>query len=82
VKFSSFNNEIENLRLIKEPINYSDPLLSSYMRNKIHLFIPKTIFDFFIHFLNTNNLVLILDILNKYFERSSKEKINKIFLRN
>ena len=29
--------------------------------------------------LQTNNLVLILDILNKYFERSSKEKINKIF---
>ncbi len=78
MKFSSFNNELENLRLLKEPINFSDPLISNYMRNKIHVFIPKTVFDFFIHFLNTNNLVLILDILNKYFERSSKKKKKNI----
>jgi len=47
-------------------------LVSNYLRNKIHIYIPRTIFDFFFHFLNTNNLILIIDILNKYFERSSK----------
>jgi len=70
--FTSFKHELQNLELIKEPINYNNPLLANYLKNKIHLFIPKTVFDFFIHFLNTNNLILILDILNKYFERSSK----------
>jgi len=79
VNFTSFKNELQNLELIKEPINYNNPLLSSYLKNKIHLFIPKTVFDFFIHFLNTNNLILILDILNKYFERSSKSLIFQKF---
>lgn len=50
------------------------------MKNKIHIYVPKTIFDLFIHFLNTNNLILILDILNKYFERSSKIYFVKNFI--
>jgi hypothetical protein len=67
----AFKDEVESLRLLKEPLNYNTPILTDYLRNKIHIYAPKTIFDFFIHFLNTNNLILILDILNKYFERSS-----------
>ena len=79
--FTSFKDELAVFELIKEPINFNNPLLSGYLKNKIHLFIPKTVFDFFIHFLNTNNLIIILDILNKYFERSSNFYIN-IFLIN
>jgi hypothetical protein len=70
-RYLSFKDEIENLKLLKEPLNYNSPVLEDYLKNKIHFYAPKTIFDFFIHFLNTNNLILILDILNKYFERSS-----------
>jgi hypothetical protein len=70
--FISFKYELESLMLLKEPLNYNIPILNDYLNNKVHVYSPKTIFDFFIHFLNTNNLILILDILNKYFERSSK----------
>jgi hypothetical protein len=71
--FISFKHEIESLMLLKEPLNYNIPILNDYLNNKVHVYAPKTIFDFFIHFLNTNNLILILDILNKYFERSSTD---------
>jgi hypothetical protein len=70
-QFIVFKEEIETLRFLKEPLNYNLPILEDYLKNKVHFYAPKTIFDFFIHFLNTNNLILILDILNKYFERSS-----------
>jgi len=66
-----FADEIYQLYLLKDPINIDDALLSNYLNNKVHIYIPKTFFDFFIHFLNTNNLILVLDIVNKYFERSS-----------
>lgn len=72
-KYPAFAEEINQLELIKEPFNPSMPIVSDYLKNKVHMYIPRTIFDFFIHFLNTNNLILILDILNKYFERSSKK---------
>ena len=57
--------------MLKEPLNKDDSLITNYLNNKVHIYIPKTFFDFFIHFLNTNNLILVLDIVNKYFERSS-----------
>jgi DNA repair exonuclease SbcCD ATPase subunit len=71
-KYTAFHEELEQLGNLKEPLNISSPIVSNYLRNKIHIYIPRTIFDFFFHFLNTNNLILIIDILNKYFERSSK----------
>ena len=68
--------EIYSLSLLKDPLNLvNDGLLSNYLNNKIHIYIPKTFFDFFIHFLNTNNLILVLDIVNRYFERSSIYRI-------
>ena len=70
-KYPAFKNEISNLALLKPPLNTNTPLISNYLKNKIHIFIPKTTFNFLIHFLNTNHLILILDILNKYFETSN-----------
>jgi hypothetical protein len=71
-KYVSFADEIEQLGNLKEPLNMNHPILNNYLKNKIHIYVPRTILDFFIHFLNTNNLILIFDILNKFFERSSK----------
>jgi transcription initiation factor TFIID subunit 5 len=71
-KYTSFIGELDQLNDLKDPLNMNTPILSNYLKNKVHIYVPRTIFDFFIHFLNTNNLILILDILNKYFERSSK----------
>ena len=67
-KFLPFKDEIYSLSLLKDPLNLDDNLLSNYLNNKVHIYIPKTFFDFFIHFLNTNNLILVLDIVNKYME--------------
>ncbi len=71
-KYVSFSQELDQLNDLKEPLNMNHPISTNYLKNKIHIYVPRTIFDFFIHFLNTNNLILILDILNKFFERSSK----------
>lgn len=70
-KYPAFKEEISNLALLKPPLNTNTPFVSNYLKNKIHIFIPKTTFNFLIHFLNTNHLILILDILNKYFETSN-----------
>ena len=75
--FLIFQKEIDEFFILKSPLNKNIPLISKYLNNKIHIFVPKIIFNFFIHFLNTNKLILILDILNKYFERSDLlSKIN------
>ena len=70
-RFPAFKKEIEDLELLKSPLNVNMPLVSNYLKNKIHIFIPKTTFNFLIHFLNTNHLILILHIINKYFETSN-----------
>lgn len=54
------------------------PIVSNYLSNKFHIYAPKTILDFFFHFLNTNNLILILKILDRFFERSSKNIFIKL----
>ena len=54
------------------------------------MFIQNAIFNFFLYFLNTERLILILEILNKHFKRSnilskmsqSEEEKNKFLLLN
>ena len=91
-KYPAFKNEIESLGTLKPPFNINLPVVSNYLLNKVHIFIPRTTFNFFIHFLNTNRLILVLDILNTYFERSNilskvsqnntEQDTNKIILLN
>ncbi len=91
-KYPAFKNEIESLGSLKPPFNINLPVVSNYLLNKVHIFIPRTTFNFFIHFLNTNRLILVLDILNTYFERSNilskvsqnntEQDTNKIILLN
>ena len=91
-KYPAFKNEIESLGTLKPPFNINLPVVSNYLLNKVHIFIPRTTFNFFIHFLNTNRLILVLDILNTYFERSNilskvsqnntEQDTNKIMLLN
>lgn len=70
-QFPAFSDEITELGLIKDPINYNSNIVKKYMNNKLHVFIPKIIFDVFLHFLKTSNLDSILRIINTYFEKSS-----------
>ena len=91
-KYPAFKNEIDSLGTLKPPFNKNLPIVYNYLKNKVHIFIPRTTFNFFIHFLNTNRLILILDILNTYFERSNilskvsqnntEEEKNKIIILN
>jgi len=71
-KFPAFEKEINAFSLLKEPINNNNPLISNYLENKIHIYVPKTYYQFFFHFLSTNNLILVYNIINKNFENSSK----------
>ena len=50
---------------------FSEGVVSKYTKNKTHIYVPKIIFDVFLHFLTTENLSLILEIINKHFEISS-----------
>ena len=89
-KYKAFDNEIDQLALCKYPINPNNPLISQYVSNSVHIFIPNEIFNFFLHFLNTERLILVLEILNKHFKRSnilskmsqSEEEKNKFLLLN
>ena len=87
-KYKAFDDEINNLALCQHPIDPNNPLINRYMNNKVHVFIPNEIFNFFLHFLNTERLILVIEILNNYFERSnilskmsqSDEERNKFLL--
>ena len=89
-KYKAFDSEINQLALCKFPINPNNPLINQYMGNSVHIFIPDEIFNFFLHFLNTERLILVLEILNKHFKRSnilfkmsqSEEEKNKFLLLN
>ena len=88
-KYKAFDDEIEQLSKCQN-ININNPLIYKYLRSKVHIFIPNEIFNFFFHFLNTERLILVLEILNLYFERSnilsklsqSDEEKNKFLLLN
>jgi WD40 repeat protein len=88
-KYKAFNDEIDQLALCQN-INPNNPLINKYFTGKAHIFIPNEIFNFFIHFLNTEGLILIVEILNDHFERSnllskmsqSEEERNKFLLLN
>lgn len=69
--YIAFSSEINILKKIQPPIDKTDELYMKYMKNKIHIFIPETVWSFFIQFLDTNHLINILEILNNFFERSS-----------
>jgi len=89
-KYKAFNDEIDQLALCQYPLDKNNPLVNKYLNNKTHIFIPNEIFNFFFHFLNTERLILVLEILNRYFERSnilsklsqSDEEKNKFLLLN
>lgn len=83
--FLSFKSEIDELDLIKDPINKEMRVFQKYTQSKVHVYFPKIIYDVFIHFLNSNTLTSILLIINKYFEKSSllsKVKDNNYVLLN
>ena len=88
-KYKAFDDEIEQLDLCQN-LNPNNPLVNKYLTSKAHIFIPNEIFNFFIHFLNTEGLILVVEILNEYFERSnllskmsqSDEEKNKFLLLN
>ena len=69
-KFPAFENEINSFELLKDPFNKNNSIITNYIENKIHLYIPKTYYQFFFHFLSTNNLILVYNIINKHFESS------------
>lgn len=84
-KFQGLSNELAEFKLIEDPVDFNSPLISSYLKNKVHIYVPKNIFDFFLHYINTNNLVLVLEIINKHFQNSSllsKIKDNNFVLLN
>ena len=89
-KYIAFKDEIDKLSLLQFPLDLNNPLVKNYLQNKVHIFIPNETFNFFLHFLNTKRLILVLEILNKYFERSnilskisqSEEEKNKFILLN
>ena len=70
-KYIAFKDEIDKLSLIQYPLDKNNPLVDNYLLNKVHIFIPNEIFNFFYHFLNTKRLTLVLKILNNYFEFSN-----------
>ena len=70
-KYPVFSDEIDKLSLLKVPLDENDPLVYKFLKHKVHIYIPNEIFNFFLHFLNTERLILVLEILNKHFERSN-----------
>jgi hypothetical protein len=89
-KYKAFDDEINKFSLAKKPLNENNPLIYKYLQSKTHIFIPNETFNFFLHFLNTSHLTLVLGILKKYFERSnilsklsqSDDEKNKFLLLN
>mmetsp|Transcript_38505 Transcript_38505/g.39934 ORF Transcript_38505/g.39934 Transcript_38505/m.39934 type:complete len:590 (-) Transcript_38505:36-1805(-) len=71
--FPAFEEELSELSLIKDQINLENPnpIVSKYLKNKVHIYIPQVIFEVFLHFLTINHLTLILELINKFFEVSS-----------
>ena len=87
--YKAFEEEIEQFALAKGKLDDNHPLKKKYIDNKTKIFIPDEIFKFFLHFLNTSRLILVLEILNKHFERSNvlprfiaNEEKNKFLLLN
>ena len=83
--FLAFSQEINELSLLKDPLNNQTGIAGKYLNNKVHIYIPKIVFDVFMHFLSSNNLDIILQIINKYFQKSSilsKVKDNNFVLLN
>ena len=89
-KYIAFQDEIDKLSLLKYPLDMNNSLVQNYFFNKVHIFIPNETFNFFLHFLNTKRLILVIEILNKFFQRSnilskisqSEEEKNKFLLLN
>ena len=87
-KYIAFKDEIDKLSLLQYPLDINNPLVRNYISNKVHIFIPNETFNFFLHFLYTQRLILVIEILNKFFERSnilskisqSEEEKNKFLL--
>ena len=87
-KYIAFKDEIDKLSLLQYPLDINNPLVRNYISNKVHIFIPNETFNFFLHFLYTKRLILVIEILNKFFERSnilskisqSEEEKNKFLL--
>ena len=87
--YKAFDDEIEQFALAKGKLDENHPLKKKYIYNKTKIFIPNETFSFFLHFLNTSRLILVLEILNKHFERSNvlprvitDEEKNKFLLLN
>ena len=87
--YKAFDEEIKQFGLAKDKLDDNHPLKKKYIDNKTKIFIPDEIFSFFLHFLNTSRLILVLEILNKHFERSNvlprvitDEEKNKFLLLN
>ena len=87
--YKAFDEEIEQFALAKGKLDDNHPLKKKYIDNKTKIFIPNETFNFFLHFLNTSRLILVLEILNKHFERSNvlprvitDEEKNKFLLLN
>ena len=70
-KYIAFKDEIDKLSLLQYPLDINNSLVKDYFYNKVHIFIPNETFNFFLHFLYTKRLILVIEILNKYFERSN-----------
>ena len=87
-KYIAFKDEIDKLSLLQYPLDINNPLVRNYISNKVHIFISNETFNFFLHFLYTKRLILVIEILNKFFERSnilskisqSEEEKNKFLL--
>lgn len=70
-KFQIHISEINELSLFKEYIKELLPeIVKKYENNKVHLYVPKIVYDIFIKFLNTEKLAIIFNIFNKRFEIS------------
>ena len=89
-KYIAFQDEIDKLSLLKYSLNINNSLVKNYAQNKVHIFIPNETFNFFLHFLYTKRLILVIEILNKSFQRSNilskisqtEEEKNKFLLLN
>ena len=89
-KYIAFQDEIDKLSLLKYPLDLNNSLVKNYAQNKVHIFIPNETFNFFLHFLYTKRLILVIEILNKSFQRSNilskisqtEEEKNKFLLLN
>ncbi|KAI5171798.1 transcription initiation factor TFIID subunit 5 [Nematocida sp. LUAm3] len=62
-------NELRQIEMVKEVSNLKEnPLAMAFLSNKYHLSMGKYAFDLFISFLESNNLVRILKVVNQYLD--------------